>query len=82
MTSEENLCGMYLVRRKFLCERICRLERFGYKNMKRPKFIDYLSVLIKEASACSKTKTKQDVPPTSKNPKLKPIKRAQFPCVQ
>ncbi|KAI1713383.1 defective in germ line development protein 3 [Ditylenchus destructor] len=51
MTSEENLNNLYIVRRRLLNERVYQKEKLPPNRRKhRPRFSDYLRVLIIEAS--------------------------------
>lgn len=52
MTSEENLNNLYGVRRKLLSDRIWLEEKsLSKRRLRRPQFIEYLRILITEASA-------------------------------
>lgn len=51
MTSEENLNNLYRVRRKLLSDRIWSEEKSSNRRTRRPQFIEYLRILITEASA-------------------------------
>lgn len=58
MTSEENLNNLYGVRRKLLSDRIWSEEKsIPNFRLRRPQFIEYLRILITEASAKKTFKT-------------------------